>query len=86
MHKDFFKKVLYETWDLNIWQAQKSGNIFYSPITQWVFDKDITTDKTREYYNKQLLELIEGIDDHLFNYDNGQKIAPINFVTKANIF
>jgi hypothetical protein len=86
MHKDFFKKILYETWDLNIWQAQKSGNIFYSPITQWVFDKDITTDKTREYYNKQLLELIEGIDDHLFNYENGQKIAPINFVTKANIF
>ncbi len=86
MHKDFFKKVLYETWDLNIWQAEKSGNIFYSPITQWVFDKDITTDKTREYYNKQLLELIEGIDDHLFNYENGQKIAPINFVTKANIF
>ena len=86
MHKDFFKKALYETWDLNIWQAEKSGNIFYSPITEWFFDESITTNKTREYYNKQLLELIEGIDDHLFNYENDKKIAPKNFVTKASIF
>lgn len=72
IHHDFFKKILYKTWDTDIWQAKKSSNFFYPPVSQWFYDKDITTDRTRDYYDKQILELIHEVDNEFITYENGK--------------
>jgi hypothetical protein len=81
VHKNYLKKVLYEKWNTNIWQAQKSSNIFYSPLTHWFFDPSITTDRTRDFFDKQLLELLQGIDNRFIAYTNGKPSSLIHMTT-----
>lgn len=81
VHHDFFKKALYEKWDNNIWQAKKSANFFYTPASQWFYDKNITSDRTRDYFDKQLLELIDGINNHFILYENGKPSAFKNIMS-----
>ena len=62
-HHDHFKKALYgDNWDSNKWQAKKPSDIFHAPSHQWFFDPDLTSNTLRESYDKQLLELLHGID------------------------
>jgi hypothetical protein len=72
-HKDFFKKILYKTFDSTIWQAGKANNMgFYWSACNWFFDRSITDDRTRDFYDKQIVELVHGIDHNLLSYKNGK--------------
>lgn len=81
VHHDFFKKVLYTKWNTNVWQAKKHSNFFYPSVSQWFYDKEITSDKTRDFYDKQILELISGVDNNLLQYENGKPHSFKTFIT-----
>lgn len=83
VHHDIFKKALYKTWDNNIWQAKKSGNIFYTPQAQWFFDDKYVNDRTRDYFEKQLFELLNGIDKQFIVYENDKPIALQTIMSSA---
>lgn len=82
-HHDIFKKTLYKSWDTNIWQAKKSGNLFYTPQAQWLFNKTIVNDRTRDYFEKQLFQLLDGIDRQYIVYENDKPIALKNIMSNA---
>jgi hypothetical protein len=86
IHKDYFKKILYSKWNTNIWQANKTGNIFYSPLLQWFFDKNITSHRTREFYEKQLAEQLHGIDSEFITYNNDTAISLVFYTTTGTTF
>jgi hypothetical protein len=73
-HTILLKKVLYKTYDETLWQAGKFANFtnFNWKACQWFYDRDITSDRTREFYDKQISELIYGIDDYFISYENGK--------------
>jgi hypothetical protein len=75
VHHDIFKKTLYKTWDNSIWQAKKSGNVFYTPQAQWFLDNKYVSDRTRDYFQKQLFDLLSGIDRQFIVYENTTPIA-----------
>lgn len=82
VHKNFLKKVLYDNWDTSIWQAPKSSNIFYSPLTQWFFS-EMTTERTKDFFDKQLLELLDGIDKRFIAYTDGRPSALHHLTTEG---
>ena len=82
-HHDIFKKVLYRTWDTNIWQAEKSGNFFYTPQSQWFFDNKYVSDRTRDFFDKQLHDLLSDIDKQFIVYENDKPIALQTIMSKA---
>tara|TARA_R110000868_G_scaffold135667_2_gene348235 strand:+ start:132 stop:1343 length:1212 start_codon:yes stop_codon:yes gene_type:complete len=73
-HTDLLKKVLYKTYDTSLWQAGKFSNFshFYFGGCNWFYDRDITTERTREFYDKQILELIHDIDYYFLSYQNNK--------------
>lgn len=83
VHHDFFKKILYKKWNTSIWQAEKSFNFFYTPASQWFHDEDVTTHRSRDFYDKQLLDLIQGIDSKYITYDKSTPIAFNQYLTQA---
>lgn len=86
IHLDFFKKVLYNKWDTKIWQASKDINFFYQPNMQWFFDSHLTTDRNKDYFDKQILELIHGIDPSLLVYENGKPASLQHYMSTFNSF
>lgn len=82
IHHDFFKKVLYEFWDTNTWQATKSPNFFYPPASQWFYDKELNQARTQDFFDKQLLELIHGIDKRFIIYDDGKPASFSHYMTR----
>lgn len=86
IHKNYFKKALYNKWNTNIWQAEKSENIFYSPLTKWFFVENITAERTRDFYDKQLQELLHNIDKRFMIFDKDKPISLLHYVTSGNVF
>lgn len=72
IHTNFFKTVLYPTWDTKIWQAPKDSNLFYNPQMQWFFDSDLTTTKQKEYLDKQILESLYAVDKKYIVLEEGK--------------
>jgi len=73
-HTTLLKKVLYKTYEETLRQAGKLANFanFNWKACQWFYDKDITSDRTREFYDNQISELLYGIDDYFLSYENGK--------------
>jgi hypothetical protein len=71
-HHDVFKKALYKTWDTNIWQAKKASSIFYTPQAQWLFDPKFVDNRTRDFFEKQLEELLCGISTQFILRENNK--------------
>lgn len=86
VHSNYFKQALYSKWNTNIWQAKKSENIFYSPLTKWFFNKEITSNRTRDFYDKQLKELLYGIDHRFIIFNNNTPISLMHYVTSGSNF
>lgn len=82
VHHDFFKKILYEKWNTKIWQAKKDPNFFYPSVSQWFNEESITTVRTRDFYDKQLIELLCDIDSCLIQYEDGKPHSLKSFMTK----
>jgi hypothetical protein len=80
-HHDHFKKLLYKTWDSTIWQAKKHSNFFYSAHTDWFYNSDITSSRTKDFYDKQVLELVHGINERYVVYENGKPSLLTSFMT-----
>ena len=72
VHHDYFKKTLYPFWNVNTWQAKKTTNFFYFPGAQWFYDTDLTSDRVKDFYDKQLLELLCDIDPQFILYENNK--------------
>lgn len=86
MHHDHFKKLLYKSWDSSIWQAKKHGNFFYSAHTDWFYNTDITSSRTKEFYDKQVLELVYGIDKRYIVYEDGKPSVLTHYMTHPIYF
>jgi hypothetical protein len=83
-HTTLLKKVLYKTYDETLWQAGKFDMANFNwKACQWFYDKDITSDRTREFYDKQISELLYGIDDYFLSYENGKPSKLKIFYTKS---
>jgi hypothetical protein len=75
VHHDFFKTLLYDFWDNSIYQAGKSENFFYPPTINWLYG-DMVDDRIKDFNDKQIQELLHGIDKQFINYENSK---PSNF-------
>lgn len=86
MHQDHFKKTLYKNWDSRIWQAKKHSNFFYSAHTDWFYNTDITSSRTKDFYDKQVLELVHGINNRYVVYENGKPSMLTSYMTHPIYF
>jgi hypothetical protein len=85
VHHNFFKKVIYSGWDTTIYQAGKPSGYWYAEAAQWFFDSDLTDKRTKDYYDGQLLEYIDGIDPEfiVWNPTNGKPVKFIELASKS---
>lgn len=83
-HQDFFKTLLYDFWDNTLYQAIKSDNFFYPPAMKWYHDEIANDKRSNDFLDKQILEILHGIDDRFISKQNGK---PSNFkhITTAPI-
>jgi hypothetical protein len=85
VHHNYFKKVIYESWDTSIYQAGKPSGYWYAEAAQWFFDSDLTDKRTKDYYDGQLLEYISGVDPKfiVWNKTNNKPVKFIELATKS---
>jgi hypothetical protein len=81
-HNDLFKKVLYSDWDNNIWQAKKDKNFFYQPSMEWFFSSDLTTPTSKDFFDKQLLEMLYGINNRFLEFENNKPASFRHLMSK----
>lgn len=85
-HSNFFKKILYKNWDDTIWQAGKHSNFFYSAHTHWFYHTELTSEKTKDFYDKQVLELVHGINKRYIIYEAGKPALLKSYMTQPIYF
>ena len=85
IHHNHFKKTIYSGWDTSIYQAGKPSGYWYAEAAQWFFDSELTDQRTKDYYDGQLLEYINGIDPKfiVWNSSTGKPIKFIELATRA---
>jgi hypothetical protein len=84
MHHDFFKTTLYDFWSNTLYQAEKSANFFYPPPVIWI-DK-YTSDRSKNFLDKQISELLFGIDKKFLLFENGKPASLKHIFTKPISF
>jgi hypothetical protein len=78
VHDNFFKKILYSTWDTTIYQANKPNSHWYNETSAW-FWSDLIDKRTKEYYTGQLNSFISGVDPRFIVWDATTKL-PLRFI------
>ena len=73
IHHDFFKKILYEDWDINTFQAGKPTSFFYQESAYWYLNTNLTTQAEKDFHSGQINELVSDIHDNFVVYDNNRK-------------
>jgi hypothetical protein len=78
VHHNFFKKILYSTWDTSIYQADKPSSHWYNETSAW-FWSDLNNKRIKDYYSGQLNNFISGIDPKFIVW-RGETRKPIRFI------
>ena len=86
VHHPFIKSILYDNFDPNVWQARKLTSQFYLESGSWFFDKSFVSDRTKDFYDAQIREYVQGIDPTLVEYKNGKPRNFKNFFTNPVLF
>lgn len=85
VHGDYVKKLIYPTWNNNIYQANKNQSHFYNEIGDWFSQTTLTTNRLKDYLDGQISELIAGIHPNFVEYDENDKPQKlIDLFTKKN--
>lgn len=77
VHNIFFKKLLYNGWSENIFQATKPSGYFFQEHSDWYLNSPLTSEREKEFHYKQVMELIHGIDPKFIVYN--EKGKPLRF-------
>lgn len=86
VHHDYVKKLLYPDWNTDIYQAGKPIFHFYNEIGQWATSTDVTDSKTKDFYDGQIKEIVEGINPFFVLRDKNNKPTKLReFGTKFNL-
>lgn len=80
-HHDFFKTIIYKEWDTSTWQAKKTDSFFYQGQGSWFTKSSLTDSRHKQYYDGQVLELVDGIDSRLIEYKDNKPSMLKNFFT-----
>jgi len=74
VHSDYVKKLLYPTWNTSIFQVGKHSSQFYGAGTEWLTSTNLTSNKVKDYYEKQVKELVvAGVNPGFIVFDENKK-------------
>jgi hypothetical protein len=86
-HTHFFRTTLYSKWNDNTWQADKdTTNYFYQSNSKWFHTDKFTEKRYMDYYEGQVNELINGVDEIFIERSNGKVNKFIDFISSPIIF
>jgi hypothetical protein len=86
-HTPFFRTTLYSKWNDNTWQADKdTTNYFYQSNSKWFHTDKFTEKRFMDYYEGQVNELINGVDEIFIERSNGKVNKFIDFISSPIIF
>jgi len=83
---DIFKRILYNSWDLNTWQSKKQQSLFYQGLSNWMLETDLTDNKVKEYFTGQVNELTSGINENLITYDSRGRVNRLKSYSTKTIW
>lgn len=81
VHTDFVKRILYKNFNPNLWQTEKTSSLFYHDNCSW-FWSELTDSRTKDFYDGQLKEWLNGIDPKLILYKNNRPDRFIDLYSK----
>jgi len=64
VHHNFFKKIIYPNWDVNVFQAGKPSSFFFQESAYWFTNSSLTDKRTKQYHLGQVLESCDDINDN----------------------
>lgn len=83
VHHNFFKKIIYPNWDINIFQAKKPTSFFYQESAYWFTNTSLTDNLTKEYHSGQVRESCFGIHENfIVKSKKGKLLKFVDMYTK----
>ena len=86
VHHPFLKSVLYDNFDPSVWQTTKQSSQFYLENGAWFFNRSFVDKRTKDFYDAQVREFVQGVDPRLVMYKDGKPSSFKNFNTCPILF
>lgn len=80
VHDIFFKKLIYNTWSENFFQAGKPSGFFFQEHSNWFLKGDLTDKRSKDYHYGQVMEILNGIDPKFIIHDSNGKPLQFNYL------
>lgn len=70
VHHSYIKKLLYPHWDTSIFQAEKPNSYFFFEMNNWIYEKNLVSNRIKDFTIGQVKELTHGVDPKFITYNN----------------
>jgi hypothetical protein len=77
----FFENLIYPNLDNSLYQAEKQSSLFYMETGSWFFNTDLTSNRTKDYFSKQVATFIHGIDNRFIEFDYNNRPKSFKLMT-----
>lgn len=79
-HHNIIKKILYNDWNTEVYQANKGSSVFYNEnFCSWFYRSNSVTQRIIDYHEGQLIEQLSGIDPYFLDYMKDGRPARLKF-------
>ena len=85
-NEEFYKRILYKNWNGTVWQVSKTLNLFHMEQSDWFHNSTITDQRQKDYYEGQLLEVLNGIHKFFVESIDGRPSKFKTFISSVNWF